>query len=229
MADAIPMGQPILVGHHSEKRDRRYRDRIQGTLRKAHEAQQEAERLEHAAHAAAVNPAISSDDPEAVKLLREKLLTLEKFQALAVKVNAIVRRHKANPAAARGELAALGLNPVTIENALTPDFMGRLGVPDYSIKNNGAEIRRVKARIEELLEAAAAPATPPETYGDVRIEESDNRVRIHFPGKPAEAVRSRLKADGFRWSPTEGAWQRMASNQAWYRARMIVQSLQGGV
>jgi hypothetical protein len=28
MADAIPFGQPILDGHHSEGRDRRYRDRI---------------------------------------------------------------------------------------------------------------------------------------------------------------------------------------------------------
>ncbi len=29
MAQAIPFGQPILVGHHSEKRDRRYRGRIE--------------------------------------------------------------------------------------------------------------------------------------------------------------------------------------------------------
>ena len=27
MASVIPMGQPILVGHHSEKRDRNYRER----------------------------------------------------------------------------------------------------------------------------------------------------------------------------------------------------------
>src|SRR5713226_1456384 len=27
MASVIPFGQPILVGHHSEKRDRRYRER----------------------------------------------------------------------------------------------------------------------------------------------------------------------------------------------------------
>jgi Domain of unknown function (DUF3560) len=33
--DAIPMGQPILVGHHSEKRDRAYRDRAFGNLDKS--------------------------------------------------------------------------------------------------------------------------------------------------------------------------------------------------
>lgn len=37
MADAIPFGQPILVGHHSESRDRRYRDRIHSKQGKAYE------------------------------------------------------------------------------------------------------------------------------------------------------------------------------------------------
>lgn len=35
MASAIPFGQPILVGHHSEHRDRNYRDRIHNTFGKA--------------------------------------------------------------------------------------------------------------------------------------------------------------------------------------------------
>ncbi|MFL6072432.1 MAG: DUF3560 domain-containing protein [Mycobacteriales bacterium] len=30
--DRIPTGQPILEGHHSERRDRRYRDRALGTI-----------------------------------------------------------------------------------------------------------------------------------------------------------------------------------------------------
>src|SRR5262245_17265579 len=34
MAAAIPFGQPILVGHHSERRDRSYRARIHDTFGK---------------------------------------------------------------------------------------------------------------------------------------------------------------------------------------------------
>jgi hypothetical protein len=34
MGDAIPFGQPILVGHHSERRDRNYRNRIESTYRR---------------------------------------------------------------------------------------------------------------------------------------------------------------------------------------------------
>jgi hypothetical protein len=43
MASIIPFGQPILVGHHSEKRDRNYRDRIHNTFGKAFEEQEKAE------------------------------------------------------------------------------------------------------------------------------------------------------------------------------------------
>ena len=35
MADGIPFGQPILVGHHSEQRDRNYRERIRNHFDKA--------------------------------------------------------------------------------------------------------------------------------------------------------------------------------------------------
>jgi|GEM_PF-863166 len=35
MADHIPFGQPILVGHHSEKRDRNFRNQIHNTFGKA--------------------------------------------------------------------------------------------------------------------------------------------------------------------------------------------------
>ncbi|KUL23200.1 DUF3560 domain-containing protein [Streptomyces regalis] len=34
MASSIPFGQPILVGHHSEQRDRNFRDRIHNTMGK---------------------------------------------------------------------------------------------------------------------------------------------------------------------------------------------------
>jgi len=45
MADVIPFGQPILVGHHSEKSDRSYRARIDSHQRKGVEAHQRAKDL----------------------------------------------------------------------------------------------------------------------------------------------------------------------------------------
>jgi len=43
MASVIPFGQPILVGHHSEGRDRRYRGRINATFDKGFKEMDKAE------------------------------------------------------------------------------------------------------------------------------------------------------------------------------------------
>jgi hypothetical protein len=51
-ADQIPMGQPILVGHHSEKRDRNFREKIRAGFDKAHELAQEAAAARGGAYAA---------------------------------------------------------------------------------------------------------------------------------------------------------------------------------
>lgn len=42
MASVIPFGQPILIGHHSEKRDRNYRDKIHNTFDKSFKLQEKA-------------------------------------------------------------------------------------------------------------------------------------------------------------------------------------------
>jgi hypothetical protein len=51
MADAIPFGQPILVGHHSERRDRSYRARMAGKTDRAVATSRQAEELARAAGA----------------------------------------------------------------------------------------------------------------------------------------------------------------------------------
>lgn len=47
IADAIPLGQPILVGHHSERRHRRDLDRIDTNMRKGIEESKKAEHFSH--------------------------------------------------------------------------------------------------------------------------------------------------------------------------------------
>src|SRR4030095_10447651 len=67
----IPLGQPILVGHHSERRARKDQERIHNGMRKGIDEGKYADNLE--ARAEGVGTAgISSDDPEAVVNLKEK-------------------------------------------------------------------------------------------------------------------------------------------------------------
>ena len=63
MAGAIPFGQPILVGHHSETRDRRYRDRIWQKFGQSHAAFEKAKRQEARTDAARRNETFDNGDP----------------------------------------------------------------------------------------------------------------------------------------------------------------------
>lgn len=78
MLDAIPFGQPILVGHHSERADRNYRGRAWSKMDRAMEDAATAERMRSRAdgiEAAAVR-AIYRDDVDEVARLRERLAEL---------------------------------------------------------------------------------------------------------------------------------------------------------
>ena len=225
----VMAGTPILVGHHSEKRHRRDCDRMDAAMRKSIEATKAAEDLRRRADAAERNRAVSSDDPAAVEKLQTKLDGLRKLATTMREVNKVVRSHARKGGEWGGPcvaaIVAAGLVSERIaKEAVQKDELGRLGFPDYALTNTRAEIRRLEKRIESLTAKASAPTTPDETIGAVRISEGDNRVRMYFDGKPSEAIRDRLKSNGFRWSPTEGAWQRMASVQAWYLARTIAKS-----
>lgn len=61
LGHVLPFGQPILVGHHSERKHRRLIENIYNNMRKSIEAQDKANYLE----AKAASVVIALDDPEA--------------------------------------------------------------------------------------------------------------------------------------------------------------------
>ena len=221
IGNMIPMGQPILVGHHSEGRHRRDIGRIDSLMGKASQAHQEARKLAARADAAETSRAVSSDDPEALEKLRAKLAGIEKARSMAVSINKAIRKAKGNNDVLRSLFAGLNISPDDATRLMTPDFMGRIGYPSYRLTNWAAESRRIEARIKQLETRATTPAKADEQIGDVTIQERDNRVQLIFPGKPSDAIRSELKSNGFRWSPMAGAWQRLPSEWAWHMARSI--------
>lgn len=201
MADVIPFGQPILVGHHSEGGDRRYRARIAAKMDKGCELSKKADYYAQKAESVGQG-GVSSDDPQAADKLRAQLATLEQQQERMKIANALVRKKD------RAGLIAAGFTESVTEKLFMPDFAGRLGFPDYALTNNSANMRRIRQRIEQLQRR---PTENTETKsGDVTLREdaTEGRIMFIFPGKPPEAVRSILKGLGFKWSPTRGAWVR---------------------
>lgn len=226
MMSAIPMGQPILIGHHSEKRDRNFREKAWNKLGQAVALSEKAEYYEHKAQAAENNHAISSDDPEAIKLLKEKLEKLEKLQNIMKAANKIVRSKKLTDEEKIQEMVKLGLSEEGAANALKPDFCGRVGFASYSLQNNNANIKRVKDRIKELEKRANDETTEEEING-IRIVDNveDNRLQVFFEGIPAAEIRSKLKSNGFRWSRYNGCWQSYRSERAKRIAQQVAQKV----
>jgi len=172
---------------------------------------------------------IMSDDKNAVAKLTAKLEKLEKHQALMRAANAAVRMKDVEKGDAK--LTELGYTAEEINQLRTPDFCGRLGYPDYEMKNNNANIRRIKERIAALEKEAQraaenVDAEPVKGDGYELIENAEiGRIQFVFDGKPDEYTRALLKSNGFRWSPSQGAWQRMLNDNGRYAAQRIIEKL----
>lgn len=167
-----------------------------------------------------VTGGISSDDPQAVEKLEAKLATLEKHQEMMKAANAAIRMK--DPAKGDAKLAELGYTPEDIAKLRAPDFCGRIGYPAYELQNNNANIRRIRGRIAELKKRTEST---PEGWefdgGRVVVNTAENRLQIIFDGKPNADVRTELKGEGFRWAPSQGAWQRQLTDNAMRAARRL--------
>lgn len=220
MASVIPMGQPILVGHHSERRDRNYRARIDGVMRKSVEADKKAEYYAQKALSIEDNEAIFSDDPEALLKLEQKLGVLKSTQDFLKAANRMVRRDDRE-----GFLKLKFAKPEIWVELITPQYWG-VGFAPYVLANNNAHIKRIEKRIAGL-KALADRVVVHEEINGLRIFENReaNRLQLFFEDKPAAEVIKKLKEHGFRWCRSEVAWQRHISNGALYWARVIAMGL----
>jgi hypothetical protein len=163
---------------------------------------------------------ISNDDPEAADKLREKIAELEAASERMRLANICVRKNNLDG------LLKLDYTHEEAGQLMRPDFAGRRGYPSYALANNNSNCRRYKERLASI-EAKAARIDAVEDIGLVTVEmaPADNRVRVRFPEKPPSNVIGALKTAGFRWAPSEGAWQRQYSDAAIRYARLIASAM----
>ncbi len=222
IAGMIPPGQPILVGHHSERRHRRDIARMDGNITAAIQHDKTAKYYARKAKGYGKH-GISSDDPAAIDKLREKLAELEADRELSKTVNAYWRKHKTlEGCPGITEKVARAIHSVmTMHGGSNP-----IPFETYHFSNLSGNIRRVKERIATLEKTAKSENVEIEkdsyTY---REDTAENRVMFFFPGKPGDDARAALKHAGFKWSPTRGAWIRQLNNRARYMAECVMKTL----
>ncbi len=209
ISDAIPLGQPVLVGHHSEGRHRRDLDRMGRGYATAHDEAEKAARLRARAEGLGTH-GVSADDPEAVRQLKEKLARQESSREQIKAVNKTFRKAKGGEPGWAAVREMIGDEQTTTLIKNTRFTREDVPFPRYELTNLGADIRRVKERIKTLeVEAARPEAAPVEHEGFQVIERQDiNRVTVEFDAKPPREVCAIMRSNGFRWSPREGAWMR---------------------
>jgi hypothetical protein len=105
-------------------------------------------------------------------------------------------------------------------------------LPAYVLSNSNGRLKGIRDRIKRLERLASIAETTPieertEEVNGIQIIDNieANRLQIVFPGKPDADTRTKLKKAGFRWSPTNGAWQSYRNYHAESRAKEIIATI----
>jgi len=151
IADNIPLGQPLLVGHHSYRRARRDQDRIHSGMRSGidHAAMADSMRSRAANIDAAADKAIYSDDPDAADRLAAKIAALVADRDAIVAFNKAARKDGDIPALLAGLSPALRDDYLSIAR-FSPYQLRGGAFPAYASGNISGNISRLRARLAAL-------------------------------------------------------------------------------
>lgn len=201
----IPFGQPILVGHHSERRHRNVIDKARRAMGRAVEHSNKAD--EHRSKAEslriALDKSIYSDDEDAIDKLEARIALREEASETMRTVNKLYRKGDAEG------LAAMGFDLEKLREGLKDAYSWcKMPYPSYTMSNLRGRIASDKKRLD-LIKWQQANKEKAEADGGVHIDdnEPDNPnawIRVTFSEKPERDVLNALREAGFRWGA--GSW-----------------------
>lgn len=201
MMSIIPMGQPILIGHHSEKRDRKYRNRAWNKMGKAVEQRDlsahhvsKAGGLEHQ-----LDKSIFSDDNDATEALKARIEENEAKRDRMKKINALYRKGDAET------LTALGFDLEQLREKLKTAYSWcQQPYPAYELSNLGQRISGDKKRLEFIKKQNETRAQAEATPNGVILKQYGEWCSVTFAEKPDRSILNTLRAASFRWGA--GSW-----------------------
>lgn len=159
--------------------------------------------------------AIDLADPHARELLTDRIQRIQKELDDAKAMNAWHRKHKTLvgfPGLSEEEAARLDNELADLEKRCP---WHNKPFPDYELASLRGKLKRTQERLAELdkLQTQATPEESHDGFTIIRNAEL-NRLQILFDGIPDETIRAALKANAFRWSPKNKAWQRQLTPAA---------------
>ncbi|WP_089612015.1 hypothetical protein [Dehalobacterium formicoaceticum] len=85
----------------------------------------------------------------------------------------------------------------------------------YDLTNNNSKIKRLQ---QSLAEASRGFEGWEFNGGRAEANTEMNRLQLFFDERPNDNQRALLKASGFKWAPSQDAWQRQLTDNAIYAA-----------
>ena len=85
----------------------------------------------------------------------------------------------------------------------------------YDLTNNNSKIKRLQSKVREASRGFAGWEFD---GGRAEANTEMNRLQLFFDERPNESQRANLQASGFKWAPSQGAWQRQLTDNAIYSA-----------
>lgn len=217
VAARIPMGQPILIGHHSEKGARADANRIDNGMRTGIDSERMAVRHERAAATleSRLKLNIFSDDADAAENLEKRIAGRERMVERMKFVNK-----------AHAKFAKTGVMPEGVSESEAEKIRNYKPTytwephpfPPYAVTNLRNQIAADRKRLALVEQMATRASAASQADSGVLIE-GNEYIRVTFAEKPAREILGELKAAGFRWSG--GGW-------IGYRAQ-LPESVAGGV
>jgi hypothetical protein len=200
----IPLGQPILVGHHSERHHRADLERHDRSMRAAIESQEMAQHHKSVAVSLqnALDTSIFSDDRDAVEALEARIAERE---AESERMRFINKAHAKY--IKTGKLDA-GLTPAEtaqIQNYKPAHSWEPHPYAPFQLSNLRERITADKKRLE-TIKMRNARTERAKNSGGVVIEKSADgaRCQVSFAEKPAREILNDLRGADFHFSG--GSW-----------------------
>ena len=77
------------------------------------------------------------------------------------------------------------------------------------------------------MRAVKEKGSSEQEYRTFKVVENTEAMRyqIIFDGKPEPEIRDLLKGHGFKWAPSQGAWQRQITANGRYALKEVVEKL----
>lgn len=170
-------------------------------------------------------------DPNAEEMLTDRINYLQEELNACKAANAFYRKNKTLdgcPGISARDLAWLTRPGVfNAGEHGTPLELYKTPFPSYHLTSIRQKLKKAQERLEEYHKRKANAQESGNGLkfdgGEIVRNAELNRLQILFDDIPDEETRTALKQNGFRWSPSNKAWQRQLTDAAERVAKSILQ------